>query len=346
MSDTIGWLSEKDSIMSYMPPALLEHAGYALNGKAMNVEGETPGVAVTAANLQDSLRSMIDGTAGWDPNPYSVAYSYPGLEAELNEEDELVVTQDMLTEFQLALNGLTEWYTVDNMEELFPASTTFTPITAPDILDDAADEAVLEYQSRAAATHDAEIARYKAAMFAQDGHLTSAFYLGLAVLHAAKAQDVNTFRGRLFIDQAGRRAAIELEAAKADLVRQQAERDTNFRDKQQRLAVFSQATDFQRAVYFAHFESMRTRYDMDVQYNQAAVSWAFQNVLRYATLVVPLSGTPLSDPPPTKLERGIATALSVGSNMGMQLGDKFGPAAGVAGALFGGAAGFATQLLR
>jgi len=346
MSDTIGWLSEKDSIMSYMPPALLEHAGYALNGKAMNVEGETPGVAVTKANLQDSLRSMIDGNEEWDPNPYSVAYSYPGL----GESDE------PMGEFARALMDVSTrigavpalWTNLDKNTPGFILTTdpAFTEIATPDILDDATDEAVLEYQSRAGATHDAEIARYKAAMFAQDGHLTSAFYLGLAVLHAAKAQDVNTFRGRLFIDQAGRRAALQLEAAKANFARETAQEDAKYRNFMAVAHLNAQLSDFVRNVYFAHFESARTRYDMDVQYNTAAVSWAFQNVLRYATLVVPLSGTPLSDPPPTKLERGIATALSVGSNMGMQLGDRFGPAAGIAGALFGGAAGFATQLLR
>ena len=338
---SMGWLSEQDSMASYIPPAILQHAGYSLSGRALDNEGNFSGPKVSNANLEDAIREMIEGTESWDPNPFAAVYSYPGNEDEAG---------DLMTEFATVDTAMdTRVGALPAMGAALPTpdcAAAFTGISAPDILDDAADEATLEYASRASATHDDAIARYKAAMFAQDAHLTSAFYLGLAIMHTAKAQDINTFRGRLFIDQAGRRAMIELEAAKANFAVEAARVDAAFRQWSAVAQLNAQIVDMTRAINFAHFEAGRTRYDMDAQYNQAAVSWKFQNVMRYAQLTVPTAGMPLSEPQPTRLERVLSSALSIGSNMGMQMGDKFGPVGGIIGALGGGALGAASQMLR
>lgn len=339
---SMGWLSEQDSMVTYIPPAILMHAGYALGGRALDNEGNFSGPKVSNANLEDAIREMIEGTESWDPNPFAAVYSYPGNE----EEDATLMTEFATVDDALTsrVGGLPKLTTVDTT--LGVPTIAFTNIAVPDILDDATDEAVLEYSARASATHDDAIARYKAAMFAQDAHLTSAFYLGLAIMHTAKAQDINTFRGRLFIDQAGRRAMIELEAAKANFAVEAARVDAAFRQWSAVAQLNAQIVDMTRAINFAHFEAGRTRYDMDVQYNQAAVGWKFQNVMRYAQLTVPTAGMPLSEPQPTRLERILSSALSIGSNMGMQMGDKFGPVGGIIGAVGGGALGAASQMLR
>ena len=334
MSGIGAWFGERDTMHSYIPPALLAHAGYALSGMAISQDGNFTGVKVNTANVYDALQEATVGTQSWDPNPYSVVYSYPGL----GENDVL------MGEFKRALTAVTTRLQIAATVDPTPAG--FSPVPIPEFDDDSTEEAVLEYSARAAQTHDAGIARYKAAMFAQDAHLTSAFYLGLAVLHLGKAQDVNTFRGRLLIDQAYRKAAVQVEAMRVRLAKEQAAADAQFREWQAVAHLNAQIVDATRNIYFANFESARTQYDMDVQYNAAAVGWKYDRVLQYAYLMVPTAGMPLSAPPPTRLERVLAGALSTGSNIGAAMGDAFGPAAGIISALAGGLLGGAAQLLR
>ncbi|OQA23377.1 MAG: hypothetical protein BWY63_00271 [Chloroflexi bacterium ADurb.Bin360] len=336
MSGIGAWFGERDKMQSYIPPALLAHAGYALSGTAINQEGNFAGVKVNAANVYDALQEATVGTQSWDPNPYSVAYSYPGL----GEGDAL------MGEFSRALAAVGTRLQVNATGEPPACYQLFSDVPIPEFDDDSTEEAVQEYSARAAQTHDAGIARYKAAMFAQDAHLTSAFYLGLAALHLGKAQDVNTFRGRLFIDQASRKAAVQVEAMRVRLAKEQAKSDAMFRNWQAVAHLNAQIVDATRNIYFANFESARTQYDMDVQYNAAAVGWKYDRVLQYAQLMVPTSGVPLSGPPPTRLERTLAGALSTGSNIGASMGDAFGPVGGIIGALGGGLLGGAAQLLR
>ncbi len=352
-----GFLTESSSLQSYIPPALLAHAGYSLEGKMIDSEGEFSGPVVTSANVLEGLEQAVAVNGTFDPNPYGYAYSYPGFE-ESEEgffgggEGDPHYMQEFQTAWNLAdklfpwteERGVPAYFLSD--ADLAAALPSFTEIEADLVQDDDIEEAILEFGQSARAEHDEEISRLKAAAFANDTHLTSAFYITLGNMLSARARDVNTIRGRLYVDRSGRQAALNLEAAKANLQRETTQYQLGLEARRLSLTARAQEWELNKIVHFAHFEAARARYDHDIALNHHAVTWKFEQAMRYGQLTIPYAGMPLQEPQPSRLEKGISAALAVGPSVGLMVGDAAGPQAGVAAGVGAMALAFGSQMLR
>ena len=323
-------LDSTNPMHTVVDPFVLNAYGNALVGQNVNTAGEAT-TKVFSVNVMDELLGMVHTTSGDDPNPYATVYSYNGEKSSLSESSEFTAID-------------TQWDALSTTA-LAPDATGAPTISAIVVSSDGDEAIVAEFMEGVDEEYDRYINQYMASMFEANAHTNSSFMTGMALMLASKARQGATLKAKLAIERASRQAMIDVEVARLGLMSKLQWAQMKMAGAQE-----TQTMAMQRFAAFAgymlnHWTVQRDRYAQDVAYNMQAISWGFQNVMSVAQLLNPIGNAPLGPPQPTRLQEGLALALSNGSNIGMSMGRQFGTGAGIGAGILGAAASFGAALL-
>lgn len=323
-------LATAQPMHSVMSPFVNNAYGNALVGSDIDSAGAVTGSKFYTSNVLDMLRAAVEPIGEDDPNPYAIAYAYDGglSDTLIGEFSDIDDKYDTLTAVSI------------------PVDVTGAPqASAITVGSDEDSGLVAEFEEGVNENYDRYINQYVAGMFEANAHISSPFHIGLALMLASKARQVSAFHAKLKADRAGRQAMVDVEVARINLQAKLQWAGMNSSAAQVELQIEAQRFNVFVDYMLKHWAAQSDRYAQDAAYNVSAVRWGLDTAMPVAQLLSPMGTVPLGPPQPSRLQQGLAMALSNGSNIGMSVGGQFGPAAGIGAGILGGALSFGAALL-